>query len=215
MIAASWAPIEVCGRSSPVPTPAAGAPPKPAKRMFATERFIAVAISMVRIVPDEPTSVPATISATLSRAKPAAAAERPVNAFSREITTGMSAPPIGSTTRLPRIAAPIRIAMKIPCEGSSLLAEIATHPAISPTSSSALMTCWPGTASGRVGIRSCSLAKAMFEPQKETDPTTAEKSTGISVSRGICEIAPESISLMPWRISAQAISATAPPPTPL
>jgi hypothetical protein len=98
-----------------------GAPPKPAKRMLATERFIAVAISIVRIVPEEPTRVPATISATLSSAKPAAAAERPVKAFSSEITTGMSAPPIGSTTRLPRSAAAIRIAMKSACEGSSLL----------------------------------------------------------------------------------------------
>ena len=72
--------------------------------MLATERFIAVAISSVRIVPEEPTRVPATIRATLSSANPAAAAERPVNAFSSEITTGMSAPPIGSTTRLPSIA---------------------------------------------------------------------------------------------------------------
>ena len=115
MIAASWAPIEVCGRSSPVPAaPPAGAPPKPANRMLATERFIAVAISIVRIVPEEPTSVPATISATLSSENPAAAAERPVNAFSSEITTGMSAPPIGSTTRLPSSAAAIRTPMKRP-----------------------------------------------------------------------------------------------------
>ncbi len=77
MIAASWAPIEVTGRSSAVPVPATGAPPKPAKRTLATERFIAVAISIVRIVPEEPTRVPATISATLSSAKPAAAAESP------------------------------------------------------------------------------------------------------------------------------------------
>ena len=82
--------------------------------MLATERFIAVAISSVRIVPEEPTSVPATIRATLSSAKPAAAAERPVNALSSEITTGMSAPPIGRTTRLPRIAAAISTPMNRP-----------------------------------------------------------------------------------------------------
>ena len=45
--------------------------------------------------------MPATISAVLLSATPVAAAERPVNAFSSEITTGMSAPPIGSTTALP------------------------------------------------------------------------------------------------------------------
>ena len=48
--------------------------------------------------------MPATISATLSSAMPAAAADRPVNAFSSEITTGMSAPPIGSTNMLPEHA---------------------------------------------------------------------------------------------------------------
>ena len=63
------------------------------------ERFIASAISRVRIVPDAPTIMPATISAVLSSARPVAAADRPVNAFSSEITTGMSAPPIGSTTK--------------------------------------------------------------------------------------------------------------------
>ena len=69
------------------------------------ERFIATAIRFVRIVPDAPTIIPATISAGLFSATPVAAAESPVNAFSSEITTGMSAPPIGSTTRLPRTAA--------------------------------------------------------------------------------------------------------------
>ena len=65
------------------------------------ERFIAVAIRLVRIVPEAPTIMPATISAVLLSATPVAAALRPVNALSSEITTGMSAPPIGSTTKLP------------------------------------------------------------------------------------------------------------------
>ena len=100
--------------------------------------------------------------------------------------------------------------MKIAWEGSPLLTAMLTQAARIPTSSRALITCWPGTASGRVGIRSWSLAKAMFEPQKETEPTTAAKRTGISVSSGI--VSPSEI---PWRISDQAIRATAPPPTPL
>ncbi len=154
--------------------------------------------------------MPATISATLSSAKPAAAAERPVKAFSNEITTGMSAPPIGSTTMFPRIAARTRMPMKIACEGSPLLTAMSTQPARIRISSRALITCWPGTAIGLVGIRSWSLAKAMFEPQKETEPTTAAKRTGIRVSSGM-----SSPSEIPWRISDQAISATAPPPTPL
>ncbi len=77
-------------------------------------------------------------------------------------------------------------------------------------SRTALITCCPGAASGRVGIRSWSLAKAMFEPQKETEPTTPAKMIGISESSG--KSSPIEI---PWRISDQAIKATAPPPTPL
>ena len=150
-----------------------------------TERFIAVAISIVKIVPEEPTRVPATISATLSKANPAAAAESPVKAFSSEITTGMSAPPIGKTTRLPSSAAAIRTAMKRAWEGSPLLTARSTQAARMPIRSAALISCWPGIASGRVGITSCNLPKAMFEPQKETEPTTAAKRVGINVSSGI------------------------------
>ena len=65
--------------------------------MLASERFIASAISLVRIPPDAPTSAPATISAQFPMTNPAIATAVPVNAFSSEITTGMSAPPIGST----------------------------------------------------------------------------------------------------------------------
>ena len=97
--------------------------PKPANSRLPIERFIARDISIVRIVPEEPTRVPATIRATLSSANPAAAAARPVNAFSSEITTGMSAPPIGSTKRLPSIAAPIRTAMKSPSEGLEVVVD--------------------------------------------------------------------------------------------
>ncbi len=80
--------------------------PRPPKNTLPIERFIASAICLVRIEPDAPTSMPATISAVLSSARPAAAALRPVNAFSVEITTGMSAPPIGSTASTP--SAPAR-----------------------------------------------------------------------------------------------------------
>jgi hypothetical protein len=42
-------------------------------------------------VPDAPTSIPATIIAVLFSATPVAAADRPVNAFSSEITTPQDA----------------------------------------------------------------------------------------------------------------------------
>ena len=66
------------------------------------ERFIARPIIIVSKVPDAPTSMPLTISTLFSSSKPVAAAASPVNAFSSEITTGMSAPPIGSTNRTPK-----------------------------------------------------------------------------------------------------------------
>ena len=74
--------------------------------------------------------------------------------------------------------------MKSPSDGSSDEARI-THAATSPIRSSALITCWPGTAIGLVGIRSWSFAKAMFEPQNETEPITAAKRIGMKVSSSI------------------------------
>ena len=97
--------------------------------------------------------------------------------------------------------------MKRLCEGESWSTARMTQMATIAISRTALITCCPGAAIGRVGIRSWSLAKAMFEPQKETEPTTPAKRIGISSSRGS--------PWAPWRISDQAIRATAPPPTPL
>ena len=166
---------------------------------------MASAIWVVRIVPEAPTIMPATISATLSSAMPAAAADRPVNALSSEITTGMSAPPIGSTNMLPSSAAAIRMPTK--SHSSVLPATIMPEKTRQVRSSARLISCCSGSWIGRPGRISCSLPKAMFEPQKETDPMIAENSIGISVSRGRSPPA--------WRNSAHAISATAPPPTPL
>ena len=69
------------------------------------------------MVPDAPTIIPATIITVLFSATPVAAADSPVNAFSSEITTGMSAPPMGSTTMLPRTAETTRMPrMNSACE---------------------------------------------------------------------------------------------------
>ena len=53
------------------------------------------------MMPEAPTRVPATISRLLSSTKPDAATARPVNEFSSEISTGTSAPPMGSTKITP------------------------------------------------------------------------------------------------------------------
>ena len=52
-----------------------------------------------RIAPDEPTSAPVMISAELPSVNPMPPAAQPEYEFSIEITTGMSAPPIGMMER--------------------------------------------------------------------------------------------------------------------
>ena len=71
--------------------------------MFMTDRFIASAMSLVRIAPDAPTRAPEMMRTGLPSTKPAIAAAVPVNEFSRLMTTGMSAPPIGRTIVMPKI----------------------------------------------------------------------------------------------------------------
>ena len=56
---------------------------------------------MERISPDDPSSAPAIMSSLLLSTKPMAAAERPAYPFNKEITVGMSAPPMGSAIRIP------------------------------------------------------------------------------------------------------------------
>jgi hypothetical protein len=91
---------------APAPVAAAAPPPPNApKRTFVSGRFMAWPIMRVSSVPDAPTSVPETISRSLCSTKPDAAAAMPVHELSSEITTGMSAPPIGSTKSTPSSSA--------------------------------------------------------------------------------------------------------------
>src|SRR5207245_6413387 len=83
-------------------------PPKPPTTIAGIERFIATAIRLVRIEPEAPTIMPATISAVLLSATPVAAAARQVKELHIEVDTGMPAPPQGSTTALPSRAAHAR-----------------------------------------------------------------------------------------------------------
>ena len=130
-------------------------------------------------MPDAPTIIPATIIAVLLSAIPVAAADRPVNAFSSEITTGMSAPPIGSTIAFPRIAAATRIPrMNSACECVPAASTTALTTVIN--SSTPLMIDCPGSLIGRPGRISWSLPNAMFDPQNEIEPMIAANSDGIS-----------------------------------
>ena len=73
----------------------------PTKRILPIERFIAFAIITVRIRPLAPTNEPATIKTLLNNNRPANAAAIPEKEFNKEITTGISPPPIGSTKPMP------------------------------------------------------------------------------------------------------------------
>lgn len=144
------------------------------------ERFIAFAMRFVRIEPDAPTIMPATMSAVLSSARPIAAADNPVNALSREITTGMSAPPIGSTTIKPSTAA---------ASSSTIISTSASTPAITATaqptaaSSSTMFNgcCSARSVIGRPGRISCSFPNAISEPQKEIEPMSAANNDAIAI----------------------------------
>jgi len=101
-MAASSAAMERTWASAAASTATALSPvPNPPRMMLVSDRFIASAMSLVRMLPDAPTSAPATISAQFPITNPAIATAVPVNAFSSEMTTGMSAPPIGSTIITP------------------------------------------------------------------------------------------------------------------
>jgi len=183
------------------------------------DRFIALAIRFVRMEPEAPTIMPATIIAVLFRARPAAAAESPVNALSSEITTGMSAPPMGSTTVNPRMPASTSTATIHHCDtpppGVALM-PMTTAAATAPMSRSAFIGCWSlPIVIGLPGSVSCSLRNAISEPQNEIEPMIAAKSDPMT----ICTVGDSPC----WKLenpdvsrnSAHAINATVPPPTPL
>ena len=133
--------------------------PNAPKKTFETERPIARAIISVSSVPDAPTSIPLTISTFWFSTKPVAAAATPVNAFSSEITTGMSAPPIGRTNSTPNASAPTMITTsRISFCGPQRI----TRPIATSAASSAMLTiCWPGYVIGRPPISSRSFANAI------------------------------------------------------
>ena len=71
------------------------------KSTFHSDRFIDSHICTVRMKPAAPTSAPPMISEELPMTKPVPAAARPDSELSSDTTTGMSAPPIGSTISMP------------------------------------------------------------------------------------------------------------------
>ena len=160
----------------------------------------------MRIVPLAPTSVPATSSSVFLSTKPPAATDRPVNAFSSEITIGTSAPPTGSTSNRPiaRPATPSSEASPTDSFETRATAS-ASATAVTPIISQRA----PGSTTGRVVISSCSLANVTIEPANDTEPTSTVNAVATISNQ------PESCPLPPTASSTIATSAAAPPPTPL
>ena len=147
------------------------------------------------------------MSAVFSSTKPAEAAARPVKAFRSEITTGMSAPPIGRTSRTPKRRAPIR---RMTAQMPASVAPAATPAPSSPAKRMPFTICWPAKTIGLPGRSSWSFANATRLPEKLIEPISAEKSIA-PIHSG--RTWPDS-GASRWN-SAAAIKAAAPPPTPL
>ena len=89
----------------PLPPTAACAPNAPNSTLV-RERFMALHMIWLKMMPELPTSAPEMISTWLSITKPVMPAAMPEYELRSEITTGISAPPIGMTRSTPRIREP-------------------------------------------------------------------------------------------------------------
>ena len=168
------------------------------------ERFIAFAINWVSRVPAAPTTVPAIIMAALPSTKPSNATASPVSALYNEITTGISAPPMGRVFSTPKASAS---AKKISSSLPPVSADITSMPPSTRVrpNTARLKWCCSGKRSGRL-MSPCSLAKATREPEKETEPIRAPLTAS---ARKIPECS------SPLSNSTAAMAAAAPPPMPL
>jgi hypothetical protein len=119
----------------------------------------------------------------LSRTKPAMATAVPVKAFSSEITTGMSAPPMGSTMSRPKASA----ATTTMSSAHSVCgpAIVQTDAIAATRTASAESGRPPGTATGWDQYP-CSLAAAISEPVNVTEPIRTSRTVAVTVPAGRC-----------------------------
>ena len=76
-------------------------PPNPPRITLKKDLFIPLHIIYDNIAPEDPTNAPVIIRAVFSKVKPIPAAAQPEYEFSMEMTTGISAPPIGMINKTP------------------------------------------------------------------------------------------------------------------
>ena len=188
------------------PPPATDVSPKFEKSTLPSERFMAFAMSCVSSVPAEPTTVPAMIIAALSSTKPSKPTARPVRALYKEITTGMSAPPMGSVIATPRISANTKSSDTTGSPDSAPTPLTTMKPKPTVISNIAKLTnFWPEKRTDLV-IKPCNLANAIRLPLKETAPMNPPTAAMVRCT-GLCSL--------PLYSSTAAIAAAAPPPMPL
>src|ERR1700728_272210 len=148
--------------------------PNALNKMLGSDRPMARLIIRVSKIPDAPTNVPATTKTFELRVNPDAATAMPVNELSSEMSTGTSAPPIGSTKITPSTRARASNTHKRAVDDVTKIA-MTMPSADRPTT--ALMSCWAGYVTGRVVMSSWSLTKASAEPANDTAPTKTPNTT--------------------------------------
>src|ERR1700730_7193991 len=104
MAASSAVPLRT-GRSSISATAPAWTCPKAPNMMLRKFRFIALDMMSYSRKPDAPSRAPAMMRTLLFRTNPMAAPLNPAYEFNREMTVGMSAPPMGMITKTPKTSA--------------------------------------------------------------------------------------------------------------
>ena len=181
--------------------------PKAPNKTLVTGRFIALHMSSVSSVPDEPTSVPATIIERLLMTKPSPATARPVKELSSEMTTGMSAPPMGMTIAMPNKSASANMTINA-VELVWPLIKYPHKPRIT-SSTRPFKKFWPGNVCGLSNFPS-SFKNAIILPENDNEPMSVANNIGtaadtVTPSR-LCERR---------RNSRLATSAADPPPRPL
>ena len=151
------------------------------------------------------------ISSVESISKPVIATATPVNELSSEITTGMSAPPIGSTKSTPSSSAAASKREESPRR--QRVRRCTTNQTAKPddarAATSALTTCCPGYVIGRPVISSCSLRNATIEPAKLIAPMIAESTSETATTESM---PPAGVAMKNCTVE---MSAAAPPPAPL
>ena len=191
--------------SSSPPVRASPVAPKALKSTATRVRFIAFTMMLVRISPEAPTSAPEMIKAFDSMTKPAAAAATPDAEFRKEITTGMSAPPMGSVLVMPSNTAIAAIAQLAAVPSNTT---IATAAATAAAARSGSIRRWPGRVMDLPSMIPWSFPKATKLPESVRAPMKIEMATVTSV-----RVASPAVSALD--ISASATSAEEPPPNPL